>query len=353
MRAGRCGQPPSDGEGEPRPGRGIVSTNVSMQLSRSPPDCHPARRLPAESGYCDVAAPPRAVIVERSCVQGMMIVSPAELSSSDAERLRAFERQGHDALANSYYAFFAAVTALATNPLFDEVHLGPGMRLLDVASGPGALTAEAANRGARSVGVDLSPRMIELAQRLYPTIEYREADVEHLPFPDHAFDAVICAFGLGHFPRPELAVAECIRTLSPGGRIAFSWWDDPSRQRIQGIFRDAIAEVGVSAPPDVPQGHNVFRYSNSAELRRLLDGAGLMEVKVTEHAATFFVPDTESLWRGGLGSLVLTGAVVRKQDQTTQDLIRAAFDRHASVYRSADGLNLPIAFKIGSGQRPA
>src|SRR5436305_72339 len=184
------------------------------------------------------------------------------------------------------FAFFAAVTALAINPLFDEVHLHPDTRLLDVASGPGALTAEAANRGARSVGVDLSPRMIELARRLYPTIEYREADVEHLPFTDHTFDAVVCAFGLGHFPRPELAVAECVRTLSPGGRIAFAWWDDPSRQRIQGIFRDAIAEIGVSAPPAVPQGHNVFRYSNSGEFLRLLDGAGLTDTKVTDHTAT-------------------------------------------------------------------
>src|SRR3954447_21158678 len=114
-------------------------------------------------------------------------MSPAELSSGEAERLRTFERQGHDALANSYHAFFAAVTALATEPLFDQVHLHPGIRLLDVASGPGAVAADAAKRGARSVGVDLSPRMVELAQRLHPTIEYREADVEHLPFPDHAF----------------------------------------------------------------------------------------------------------------------------------------------------------------------
>ena len=281
-----------------------------------------------------------------------MIVPPAELSSGDAERLRAFERQGHDALAKSYHAFFAAVTALATNPLFDDVRLHPGTRLLDVASGPGALTAEAANRGARAVGVDLSPRMIELAQRLYPTIEFREADVEHLPFPDDSFDAVVCGFGLGHFPRPEVAVAECVRTLSPGGRIAFSWWDDPSRQRIQGIFRDAIAEIGVSAPLGVPQGHNMFRFSNSGEFLRLLDGAGLTEVKIAEHAAIYFVPDTETLWRGGLGSFVLTGALIRKQDQATQDLIRAAFERCANVYRSAEGLNLPIAFKIGSGLRP-
>jgi ubiquinone/menaquinone biosynthesis C-methylase UbiE len=282
----------------------------------------------------------------------MTIVSPAELSNSEAEQLRAFERQGHDALAKSYHAFFAAVTALATHPLFDAVHLHPGTRLLDVASGPGALTAEAANRGARPVGVDLSPRMIELAQRLHPTIEYREADVEHLPFPDYTFDAIVCAFGLGHFPRPELAVAECVRTLSPGGRIAFSWWDEPSRQRIQGIFRDAVAEIGVSAPLDVPQGHNVFRFSNSDEFQRLLDGAGLTEVRITEHAATYLVPDTETLWQGGLGSLVLTGAVIRTQDQATRELIRTAFERRASVYRSADGLNLPIAFKIGSGQRP-
>jgi len=279
-------------------------------------------------------------------------MSPTELSSNEAERLRAFERQGHDAVAKSYHAFFSAVTALATNPLLDAVRLRPDTRLLDVASGPGALAAEAANRGARSVGVDLSPRMVELAQRLYPAIEFREADVEHLPFPDHTFDAVVCAFGLGHFPQPELAVAECVRTLSPGGYIAFAWWHDPARQRIQGIFREAIAEIGVSVPSDVPQGHNVFRFSNSDEFLRLLQGAGLTEVAVTEHAATYSVLDTETLWRGGLGSLVLTGATIRHQDQATQNLIKTAFERCASVYKSANGLNLPIAFKIGSGQRP-
>jgi hypothetical protein len=166
------------------------------------------------------------------------------------------------------------------------------------------------------------------------------------------FDAVVCAFGLGHFPRPEVALAECVRTLLPGGRIAFSWWDDPSRQRIQGIFRDAIAEVGVSLPANVPQGHNVYRFSNTGEFLRLLDGAGLIEVAVTVHATTNSVPDTETLWRGGLGSLLLTGAAIRHQDQMTQDQIRAAFERCASVYKSANGLKLPVAFKVGSGRRP-
>ena len=279
-------------------------------------------------------------------------MSPPELSSSDAERLRAFERQGHDALATSYQAFFAAVTTLATNPLLDAVRLRPGTRLLDVATGPGALAGKAASRGARPIGIDLSPQMVELARQLHPAINFYEADVEHIPFPDDAFDAIVCAFGLGHFPRPEVAVAESVRTLLPGGRIAFSWWDDPSRQRIQGVFRDAIAEVGISMPLDVPQGHNVFRFSNTGEFLRLLEGAGLIEVAITEHATTYSVPDRETLWRGGLGSLVLTGAAIKQQDRATQDLIRTAFERCASVYRSANGLNLPIAFKVGSGQRP-
>jgi SAM-dependent methyltransferase len=232
------------------------------------------------------------------------------------------------------------------------VRLHPGTRLLDVATGPGALAAEAANRGARPVGIDLSPQMVELARQLYPAINFHEADVEHLPFPDDTFDAVVCAFGLGHFPRPEVAVAESVRTLLPGGRIAFSWWDDPSRQRIQGIFRDAIAEVGASIPPDVPQGHNVYRFSDTGEFLRLLEGAGLIEVAVTEYATTYSVPDIETLWRGGLGSLLLTGAAIRQQDKITQDLIRTAFERCASAYKSANGLNLPVAFKVGSGRQP-
>ena len=279
-------------------------------------------------------------------------MSPAELSSSEAERLRAFERQGHDGLATSYHAFFAAVTALAVSPLLDAVHLRLGTRLLDVATGPGALAAEAAKRGARPVGIDLSPKMVELARRTHPAIDFREADVEHLPFADDTFDAVVCAFGLGHFPRPQVAVAECVRTLLPEGRIAFSWWDDPSRQRIQGIFRDAMAEVGISMPPDVPQGHNVHRFSDTGEFLRLLEGAGLTEVAVIEHATIYSVPDTETLWRGGLGSLVLTGAAIRQQDKPTQDLIRTAFERCASIYKSPDGLRLPVAFKVGCGRQP-
>jgi SAM-dependent methyltransferase len=203
----------------------------------------------------------------------MMATASTTLSAEDAARFRVYERQRHDAMAATYHDFFTPVTALAIKPLLETVHLRAGASILDVATGPGALAAEANRLGAPTIGVDLSPGMIELARKSYPGIDFRVAEVEHLPFADGSFDAVVCNFALGHFPYPEASVAECVRTLRTGGRIGLSWWDDPSKQRIQGLFREAIAEIGATPPPDVPTGHSILRFADTGEFRRLLEGA--------------------------------------------------------------------------------
>ncbi|MBW8270266.1 class I SAM-dependent methyltransferase [Caldovatus aquaticus] len=271
----------------------------------------------------------------------------------EAERLRAFERAAHDRVAENYAAFFAPVTALATEALLDAAGVGPGMRVLDVASGPGHVAAAAAARGARAVaGVDLAPRMVALAAARHPGIAFQVADAEALPFPSASFDAVVCGFGLGHFPRPEAAVAECARVVAPGGRLAFAWWDAPERQRLQALFRESVAEVGAEPPPDMPR-HSTLRFCDPCAFRALLEGAGLEEVTLAAHAATHPVADTGTLWRGGLESLAMTGSTVRGQPPEVQARIRAAFERRAAAYRAADGrLVIPIGFRIGSGRRP-
>ena len=85
---------------------------------------------------------------------------PPTLTPAEADRFRAYERQRHDALANGYLDFFAPVTAQAIGLMLDAVHLASGSALLDVATGPGGLAAEATERGACAVAVDLSPGMI-------------------------------------------------------------------------------------------------------------------------------------------------------------------------------------------------
>jgi ubiquinone/menaquinone biosynthesis C-methylase UbiE len=276
----------------------------------------------------------------------------ASLSTEDADRFRTFERQRHDHLATTYRDFFTPVTALAVRSLLDAARVRPAMNLLDVAAGPGVLAAEANALGIEYTGIDLSPGMIELAKTSYPGIEFHVADVEHMPFDDASFDAVVCNFGLGHFPNPEASVTECVRTLKPGGRIALSWWDDLDKQRIQGLFREAIAEIGATAPPEVPKGYSVLRFADTGEFRRLLEGAGLTDVSVEDHQTSYLISDVETLWRGGLGSFAVTGSAIAHQDAATQSAIRAALERRAEVYRTSGGLNLPIAFKIGAGQKP-
>jgi ubiquinone/menaquinone biosynthesis C-methylase UbiE len=273
------------------------------------------------------------------------------LSIEDADRFRAFERQRHDHLATTYRDFFTPVTALAVRSLLDAARVRTGARLLDVATGPGGLAAEAVGFGIRCTGIDISPGMIDLAKNSYPGIEFHVADVEHLPFADASFDAVVCNFGLGHFPYPEKSVAECVRTLKPGGRIALSWWDDLNKQRIQGLFREAIAEIGATTPPDVPKGYSILRFADTGEFRRLLEGAGLTDVSVEDHQTTYLISDVDTLWRGGLGSFAVTGSAIAYQDAATQAAIRAALERRAEAYRTSAGLSLPVAFKIGVGQK--
>ena len=280
-----------------------------------------------------------------------MTTRSASLSAEDADRLRAFERQRHDKLAPTYKDFFSPVTALAISPLLNAAQVRPGLTLLDVATGPGSLALEATKLGMICTGVDLSPGMIQLAEKSNPGIAFRVADVEHLPFADASFDAVVCNFGLGHFPYPGASVAECVRVLKPGGRIALSWWADPSKQRIQGLFREAITEIGAAPPADVPQGHAIYRFADSHEFRNLLEGANLTDVGIEDHQTTYLIPDIDTLWRGGLGSFALTAAAIAQQDAATQAAIRAALERRAEIYRTATGLKVPVAFKIGAGRK--
>ena len=171
-------------------------------------------------------------------------------------------------------AFFVPITEHAAEPLLDAAGIRAGMRILDIATGSGVIAAHGAARGAIATGVDISSRMISLARKLNPACVFREADAESLPFADGSFDAVLCAFGIGHFPRADVAIAECARVLVPGGWLAFAWWDAPVRNRLQGVLLEAVAEAGANPPPDLPAGPPMFRYSDDGAFGALLASTG-------------------------------------------------------------------------------
>ena len=271
----------------------------------------------------------------------------------NADAFRDFERAAHDEIAEGYLRFFTAVTDYAVEPLLDAAAVRAGKRVLDVATGPGVAAFRAASRGAVAVtGVDLAPRMLELAAAQYPRVDFRQADAESLPLADHSFDCVVSNFGLGHFPRPERALSEFVRVLTPGGAVAVSWWDVPARHRVMGIFFDAINEAGATPPAELPTGPPMFRFSDDHELSGALRAAGLAEVTVRTFTFTHPLASPGELWNGILGGTVRTSIGIRRQSKDVQDRIRTAFERLVQAYAGPGGIQVPVAFKIGSGRRP-
>ena len=246
---------------------------------------------------------------------------------------------------------FAPLTSLALELLLDAARVGAGQRVLDVATGPGVAAGAAYGRGADVVGVDVSPGMLALAREAHSGIDFRVAEVTALPFSNGAFDAVLCNFGLGHFPAPEAALNECVRILAPGGRLAFSWWDQPVRQRVQGLFREAIAELGLAPPPELPEGHDTLRFSDPDAFATLLRSAGLDTVRVAAHSTTHVMPDVEALWQAGMGGMAVTGSAIAAQDAATQARVREAIGRRAEAHRGQHGLEIPIAYFVGTGRK--
>jgi SAM-dependent methyltransferase len=271
----------------------------------------------------------------------------------DTEAFRDFERAAHDRVAGSYHDFFEPVTRGAIATLLDVASARAGSRVLDVATGPGAVAAAAGARGAsRVVGVDLSPKMVALAASLHPGIEFREADAEALPFDPGAFDSVVCNFGIGHFPRPERALSEILRVLARGGMAAASWWELPARNRINGVFFEAVSRAGAPTPSGLPAGPAVFRFSDQAELMAALRAAGADDVTAREVTWTHQVSSAETWWQGGLDSLVRASAGILGQAPAMQRKIRASFDELVAPYAVEGGFRVPCVAWVASGRKP-
>ena len=99
--------------------------------------------------------------------------------------------------------------------------------VLDAGSGAGHTALAFAPHVAHVTSVDLSPAMLaqgerQAQERGLANVEFRQADVEALPFPDHSFDLIVSRYSAHHWPHPQQALSEFRRLLRPGGTFLLS-----------------------------------------------------------------------------------------------------------------------------------
>jgi malonyl-CoA O-methyltransferase len=95
-----------------------------------------------------------------------------------------------------------------------------GLTALDAGCGSGRYLRELGDRGAKAIGMDLSPAMLARARDTTPRLA--RADIRALPFDAMSIDLVVCGLALGDLAEIELALLEIARVLRPGGRVIYS-----------------------------------------------------------------------------------------------------------------------------------
>ena len=154
----------------------------------------------------------------------------------------------------------------------------PLTRVLEVAAGTGVVTRNLASTlpvSASIVATDLNQAMLDMASSIGTSrsVEWRRADALDLPFPDEAFDAVVCQFGVMFFPDRAKAFSEARRVLRPGGVYMFNVWDRIDQNEFAGAVTTALESVFPEDPPRF-LARTPYGYSDRSTIERDLAAGG-------------------------------------------------------------------------------
>ena len=268
----------------------------------------------------------------------------------DPESVRAFEHAGWQRAAGEYDATFARASAPFTDALLDAAGVADGMQVLDLCCGTGVVTGATARREAVPTGVDFSPAMLAEARRTSPPLRFDEGDAEALPYPDHSFDAVVSNFGVHHVPRPDKAIAEALRVLRPGGRVAFTTWAVPADNIAWRLLFDAIRAHGdMQAANAPPSGGNLV---TAEAALRLLNDAGFTGCRAETVRREWLVGEPRDIVVALARGTVRTAALIAAQPPDARAAIEAAVAEAALPYRREGRFAVPIAAILAQGVKP-
>jgi len=157
----------------------------------------------------------------------------------------------------------------ANEVIFDQLDVGEGTRLLDIACGSGLAAQIAARRGAAVTGIDASDALVTIARARTVGGDFRVGDMFALPFPDASFDRITSFNGI--WRGCEAALLEAARVLVPGGLLGLTFWGRLERLGLMPYFLKAIE----LSPPS--HGEATLRQGDTGRpgvIEEMLEAAG-------------------------------------------------------------------------------
>ena len=151
-----------------------------------------------------------------------------------------------------------------------------GERALDLAAGTGDIAFAIAARGAKTIGLDITHRMLQLAASKSSAARFITGDMTHLPFRPSAFDLVTTGYGLRNVPDLDTAIDEIARVLRPGGRLLSLDFNRPENAVVRGVYLAYLTIVGSTLGWILHRDPDTYRYI-PASIRRYPGARGVAD----------------------------------------------------------------------------
>lgn len=219
--------------------------------------------------------------------------------------------------------------AAAYSAVFDHVGLTKGTRLLDAGCGAGMAAASAAERGAVVSGIDAAESLLEIARERVPDGDFRQGDLEALPFEDGGFDLVTGFNSFQYAGDAAQALREAGRVTRRGGKVVIMTWGDPEGMEAAGH----VAALKPLMPPPPPGAAGPFALSDEARLRAFAEAGGLTPVEVADVDAPWHYPDLETALRG----MASSGVAVKAAEHSGETALTEAMTAFLMPYMKPDG----------------
>ena len=258
-----------------------------------------------------------------------------------------FEHVGWERVADKYDSVWSSLTSQFIPHLISAAELSPGMSVLDVACGPGYVSAAVKRLGAVPTGIDFSEKMIAIAKTTFPDISFLQGDAQEVPFGDTSFDRVLVNFGLLHLSQPEMACAEACRVLKSKGRFGFSVWAGPDKNPGAKMVNDAIKAHG-DLNVGLPEGPPHYLYGEEEECRKVLEQSGFDGSSMSYETRTveWHLPTASYFFEVERDAGVRTAGLLARQSPEKLHAIRVAIENQMQRYATGNEFVLPMTAHV-------